>query len=194
VNFLAHLLLSDDFGPVMVGNFMGDFVKGKQVEQYPPAVQRGIWLHRTIDQFTDTHAVVRQSKERLRPRFRHYAGVVSDMFYDHYLAVSWEQYGPNTLEEFTQKAYQVLQGARKQMPTRAQFMLPYMIQHDWLVSYREIEGIRRSLTGMARRTGFRSGMEHAHEELKEQYEAYANDFHAFFPDLVQHAKQFLLNG
>lgn len=172
---------------------MGDFVKGKQVEQYEPMIQKGIWLHREIDHYTDTHPVVLQTKTRLRPHFRHYAGVVSDIFYDHFLAIHWETYGVLSLDSFAAKAYASLTNHKTLLPEKAQFMLPYMIQHNWLVHYQYIEGIRRSLTGMARRTGFKSGMEHAHLELERNFEAYEKEFHEFFPQLVEHSRRFIAN-
>src|SRR5450432_1821563 len=92
MNFLAHLYLSGDNPQVMIGNFIGDFVKGKNLtERFDTDVAKGIALHREIDWFTDTHIVVKQSKDRLRPKYRHYAGVIVDIFYDHFLAKNWDK-------------------------------------------------------------------------------------------------------
>ena len=105
MNFLAHLYLSGEEEPVLLGNFMADFVKGNPEARLrtilPPEVVasgifpeliRGIQLHRHIDHFTDTHPIVERTKARLRPEFRKYAGVISDMFYDHFLAAEWTAY------------------------------------------------------------------------------------------------------
>ena len=184
-------MLSDDVGPVMLGNFMGDFVKGKQLLSYPPEIQRGIRLHRAIDYFTDQHPIVRSSMARLRPTYRHYAGVIVDMFYDHFLAVHWTTYGHGTLVEFADRAYQLLESSQALLPERARFMLPYMIRHNWLVRYQEVEGIRRSLTGLAHRTGYKSGMEHAHEALLANYTDYQAEFEEFFPQIQAHCHDFL---
>src|SRR5215471_3876269 len=79
MNFLAHLYLSGNNAPVMLGNFIGDFVKGRQaLSQLSPEVARGVELHRAIDTFTDSQPLVAQSKNRLRPKYRHYAGVIVD--------------------------------------------------------------------------------------------------------------------
>ena len=62
MNFLAHIYLSGDDPNIMVRNFIGDFVKGRNLaEQLGTAVGKGIELHRAIDEFTDSHPVVRQS-------------------------------------------------------------------------------------------------------------------------------------
>jgi acyl carrier protein phosphodiesterase len=67
MNFLAHIYLSGDSEDLLIGNFIADFVKGKQYEQFVGSIQKGIFLHRQIDYFTDTHALVRQSTKRLQP-------------------------------------------------------------------------------------------------------------------------------
>jgi acyl carrier protein phosphodiesterase len=49
VNFLAHLYLSADDPKIMVGNFIGDFVKGRQsMERFEARIVKGIELHRGI--------------------------------------------------------------------------------------------------------------------------------------------------
>ncbi len=90
MNFLAHIYLSGNQERVMIGNFIGDFVKGKAWEEFDSAIQRGILLHREIDRYTDDHEVVIKTKERLRPKYHHYAPVISDVFYDHFLASLWK--------------------------------------------------------------------------------------------------------
>lgn len=83
MNFLAHLYLSGDDSEIMVGNFIGDFVKGRNLnERFEERIVKGIELHRSIDAFTDSHPVVTLSKNRLRDKYRHYSPVIVDMFYD----------------------------------------------------------------------------------------------------------------
>src|SRR5690606_38990711 len=100
MNFLSHLYLSGKSTEIIIGNFIGDFVKGAKMDDYPPEVTKGIKLHREIDFFTDNHPVVMKSKDKLRVKHGHYAGVVVDMFYDHFLAVDWESYHPQPLKIF----------------------------------------------------------------------------------------------
>ena len=92
MNFLAHLYLSGDNEDLIIGNFIADMVKGRQIENFQEEVVKGIELHRKIDYFTDNHAIVDQSKRRLRNKYRLYSGVIVDMFYDHYLAANWSEY------------------------------------------------------------------------------------------------------
>jgi acyl carrier protein phosphodiesterase len=189
MNFLAHLYLSGDNPKIMVGNFIGDFVKGRhQLEQFDAEIIRGISLHRAIDAFTDKHEVVKQSKDRLREKYRHYAGVIVDVFYDHYLARYWTQYHAQPLADFASHAYQTINQYHTVLPESVKQLLPYMIRGNWLVNYAKVEGIQRTLTGMSRRTSFVSHMDEAAGDLIRDHEAYKAEFEIFFPELKQHAE------
>jgi len=187
MNFLAHLYLSGDHPNLMVGNFIADHVKGNQIELFRSNVKDGIILHRSIDAFTDGHEIVRQSVMRLRPGFRKYAGVIVDMFYDHFLASNWQDYSNVTLEVFTTQCYSVLQNYKGPLPERTKRMLYFMVRNNWLLAYARVDGIQAALDGMAKRTSFYSGMENATEALLENYEDFLLEFRKFFPDIIAHA-------
>lgn len=171
----------------MIGNFIADSVKGKGFQDYPADIKNGILLHRFIDSYTDTHPVVEESKQRLRASYRKYAGVIVDVFYDHFLAVQWSQRHNQMLESFVSDTYQTLQDHNEILPDKIQFMLPYMVKHNWLLSYRETLGIGRALSGLSRRTSFESNMEYAVGDLEKNYALYEKEFNNFFPDLVNAA-------
>ncbi|MDO7873621.1 acyl carrier protein phosphodiesterase [Hymenobacter sp. ASUV-10] len=191
MNFLAHLLLAGpptapDYVGLLVGQFIADSVPGRQFESYPPAVQAGIRLHRAIDTFTDQHPVVRRSTQRLREAgYGKYAGVVSDIFLDHFLAHNFREYSPESLPAFTQRIYALLKTQQALMPEHAQRTLHYMALHDWLSGYALLAGINRALNGLSQRARPGSGMETAGEELQRKYAAYEADFREFFPELQQ---------
>lgn len=191
MNFLAHLYLSGDDPNIMVGNFIGDFVKGKiALAEFDPEIIKGIELHRAIDEFTDNHEVVTASKNRLRPKYRHYSGVIVDVFYDHFLAKNWNTYHSELLPDFADKAYEVIQSYDAILPKEVKFMMPYMIKGNWLVNYSNTEGIHRALSGMARRTPYESKMEQSVEDLRENYNDFKNEFEKFFPELSSFATHF----
>ncbi len=191
MNFLAHFFLSSTSPTLIVGNFLGDFVKGKNYQQYPDPIAEGILLHREIDSFTDMHPAFLDSKHRLVPHYGHYAGVVVDLFYDHLLAVHWEQYTEQELASFADYVYLQLEAYRDLLPENAADVLYYMSKHNWLLGYARLEGIQRALEGMARRTRFESGMETATEKLKNNFETFSQEFHVFFPDIIRHVSSFL---
>jgi acyl carrier protein phosphodiesterase len=187
MNFLAHLYLSGDDRDMILGNLIADSVRGSSFIGYKPSVQKGIILHRKIDDFTDSHPVVFKSKERLRPRYNHYGSVIVDMYYDHFLAAGWHNYSGEDLYDLTVKAYEILINNMDVLPVKVRKMLPYMLASNWLYSYRDLDMLTRYFRGMSRRARFESGMEHAVEDLKLHYHLYKEEFEAFFPDLINEA-------
>jgi acyl carrier protein phosphodiesterase len=189
MNFLAHLYLSGNNPKLMIGNFIGDFVKGKSaLNQFEPAIVRGIELHRSIDEFTDTHPVVSGSKNRLRPKYRHYSGVIVDVFYDHFLASNWKDFHSTDLPVFANEAYSLMEKNMSILPLEFRSMLPYMVSGNWLVNYGKVEGVHRALSGMASRTPYVSKMDEAREDLVEHYDSFKKEFLEFFPTLKAHCE------
>lgn len=182
MNFLAHLYLSGDNTKIMVGNFIGDFVKGRNLD-FEPEIIKGIILHRAIDEFTDHHPVVLKSKIRLRAKYRHYAPVIVDIFYDHFLSKYWNNYHHQLLSVYAAYAYETIESFDPILPKEVKNLMPYMIKGNWLVNYGYIEGIQRALTGMARRTKFNSKMDESIVDLQMHYESFKSEFEEFFPDL-----------
>ena len=187
MNFLAHIYLSQEPPELLVGNFIGDFVKGKAYQDYPATMQKGILLHREIDAFTDVNDWVKKSKSRLFPKYRHYSAVIVDMFYDHFLAANWNDYHSRALNEFAADAYKILNAHWEFLPKPAQYMLPYMMRNDWLTSYAHTTGLNKALSGLASRSRFISYMEEATADLLLSYEEYKTEFTHFFPMLISHA-------
>ena len=171
---------------------MGDFVKGRNLrDRYAPTVALGIELHREIDVFTDGHREVKESKNRLRPKYRHYAGVIVDMFYDHFLAAHWTTYSKQPLHLFVQESYSTIQSFEHILPDQLQYMLRYMVRDNWLLQYANFQGIDRALTGMAQRTPFVSKMEQAVGDLQLHYQEYQAEFTRFYPDVMHFSATWL---
>lgn len=193
MNFLAHIYLSEDQELVKIGNFMADGIRGKHFEIYPLEIQKGIVLHRFIDTYTDAHPVFRKSTKRLHEKYHHYAGVIVDVFYDHFLAKNWTTYSDESLVDFTNRFYRSLQDNYDFLSDRTKGIMPYMIEHNWLVSYQTIEGIHRILTQMDGRTSNESRMRFASNELKEYYTEFELEFTAFFEELRVQSHQKLVS-
>ncbi len=168
---------------------MADGIRGKQFEKYPEAIQKGILLHRAIDTFTDEHPLFRQSTKRLHERYHHYAGVIVDIYYDHFLAKNWEKYSEENLDDFVSEFYQSLHQNHAVLSEKTKNILPYMEKQNWLSSYQTIEGIHQILTQMDRRTQNNSNMRFASEELLAFYDEFENEFTLFFEDIRNYCSQ-----
>ncbi|MDY0985827.1 acyl carrier protein phosphodiesterase [Flavobacterium sp. CFBP9031] len=193
MNFLAHIYLSGENDLIKIGNFMADGIRGKQFEHFPEDVQKGILLHRFIDTYTDSHDIFRTSTKRLHDRYHHYAGVIVDIVYDHFLAKNWTKYSDEELELFVKRFYHSLHDNYEILTEKTQGLMPYMIERNWLVSYRTTEGIQHILTQMDRRSKNISQMQFAVEELIEFYDEFEEEFTLFFEEMRVKAKEKLLS-
>ena len=190
MNYLAHLYLSFENEERMIGNLSADFIKGnKGIDILPEGIQKGIRLHRKIDTFTDTHEVVKESKRRLYPLYSKYASIIVDIYHDHLLAKNWATYSNKSLEDFTQYAYGVLEKHKQHLPPRLRERLPSMMKHNWLIGYREMEGIETTFRFFAKRIqNSHINIAQAHEQLETDFDLYNEEFNRFFPDLVKYVK------
>src|ERR1041385_825503 len=124
MNYLAHAYLSFGNEPVLIGNMISDFVKGKQKFNFPEDVQKGIMLHRMIDTFTDGHAATKEAREILKPFADRYATAFVDVIYDHFLAVDENEFPLNKLEYFANETYHALKNNERILPEKFRNMLP----------------------------------------------------------------------
>ncbi len=185
MNFLAHLYLSGNNEDIITGNFIADHVKGNGINKFDAGIRDGIQLHRAIDKFTDSHPQFILSKNRLAPNYRKYAGVIVDMYYDHFLSAFWKHYSDEPIEKFTRRMYKILLKRYLILPPRTKRILPFMAKDNWLVGYGKPQGLERALAGMAYRTPFNSGMENAIKDLLDNYQLFKQEFETFFPDIIE---------
>ena len=189
MNFLAHLYLSRNNTNIMIGNFIADHIQGNKYEGFSTEIQQGIFLHREIDTFTDAHAVVRKSKRRLHERYRHYDGVIIDIFYDYFLAKNWASYSEIPLELFTKSVSNLLDEIKLDLPIKSQQFINYMIEYNILFNYKYKDGIEKVLNGMNKRTKGKSQMNLAIEDLHSLEAEFEADFTVFFKELIAHTNQ-----
>lgn len=152
-------------------------------------IQLGIQLHRSIDSFTDSHPLVKAAQTYLRPKFGHYSSVITDVFFDYFLIKDWSEFSKEPLEKFIQNIYNTLDRYALIFPARFAGMYHWMKKENWLLHYGKIDGIRRALSGMAKRTQFDSKMEQAHLALIENEDEFEVIFFAFFKELESFAYQ-----
>lgn len=184
MNYLAHLYLSPKDKESQVGNLMGDFIKGRDYLKYSNKIQQGILLHRAIDKFTDNHTVVRELKLHLSPARKRFSGILSDIVFDHFLALKWQDFSPISLSSFTESTYKTLNGHIDLMPEKMQVMVQRMMAQNWLESYQELSSIAGAINGVSRRIRFENHLLGAIDEVEENYEKYHQAFDVFFPELI----------
>ena len=189
MNFLAHIYLSFGDDEITLGNFMADSIRANKYKHLPVRVQKGIFLHREIDTFTDTHPIPKKSSKKLHKNYGHYSRVIVDIYYDHFLAKNWKTYSEEPLAVFVDRFYDLLEDNYVILPDGVKRMMPYMISDNWLLNYANLDGIGKVLNGMNRRTKNKSKMNFAILDLEEHYDAFESEFTAFFEELVVFSKK-----
>jgi acyl carrier protein phosphodiesterase len=188
VNFLAHIYLSGNSRDVLIGNFIGDYVKGKHYQSYPPGIRKGILLHRRIDSYTDHHPITRASKKMVSERFGLYSGIVVDIFYDHFLSSRWNRYAGMPLQAFVRDRYRMLDSGFAHFPGGVKNWFPYFIKSNWLETYTSFEGLEMVFRRMSYRTSLPEHSEYAVEQLEENYIELGEGFTRFFGEMCAYVQ------
>ena len=183
MNFLAHLTLSYFDAGLQVGNFLGDFVKGRAEQDYPPPVRRGIAMHRAIDATTDADPDVRTLNDRVRPRHGRYAPVVTDIAFDYFLYRNWDRFGPADFTVFSRTTYRHLAAAKASMPPRVAGYVNGMVSDDWLQLYTTPGGMARVFHRLRPRLSRPELIDGVEDTLTELAPAFQSTFLTFYPRL-----------
>ncbi len=190
MNYLAHIYLSDNSEENMLGNFLGDFVNKSLENEFGYSIKQGISMHKKLDTFTDSHPDFLRSRERISSTNRRLSGVLIDMFYDHFLAKNWSEYSQIPLEEFTNNFYGILERYSYCLPDKLTRRMPLMIEENWLLSYRDINGIEIAVERISKRfSNTKHPLVNPIDELINNYENLENDFKCFYPHAIEYANE-----
>ncbi|MBL8491545.1 MAG: DUF479 domain-containing protein, partial [Rhodocyclaceae bacterium] len=185
MNFLAHAFLAGADPGLRIGGLIGDFVKGPLPAGLPTDLAEGVRLHRRIDVWAETHPAFRRSRGRVATDRRRFAGILVDMYYDHFLADQWERRHHLPLAQFTAETY-ALAGARAaELPAGFVRLLPRMRAMDWLASYRRIAAVEEALDRMATRLSRPDGLRGGIADLARDYAGFEADFAEFIGDATR---------
>jgi acyl carrier protein phosphodiesterase len=185
MNYLAHFYLSDQTPQGFVGSILGDFVRGNFVGKFTQIIEYEIQMHRKIDSFTDVHSIVKQSKRRVSANRGKLAGVLVDMFYDHFFAVNFETYSNIPLKEFSAEVYQALHAQQEFLPEDFRRKITAIADFDLLGSYITLDGIGLALYRISKRLKRENNLSEGIFDLKNNYNELSKDFAAFFPELIE---------
>jgi acyl carrier protein phosphodiesterase len=183
MNYLAHAYLSFRDPSILAGNMISDYVKGNKKFNYPDRVQQGIMLHRLIDQFTDDNPVNRELRKIFKPHYGLYSSPIIDVIMDYFVANDASLYSPQSLMEFSQEIYKMLEPFESIFPEKFSRMFPYMKSQNWLYHYQFHEGIRNSLGGLARRAMHIKETDTAYRLYLENIDTIQDGYNEFFPEL-----------
>ena len=186
MNWLAHLLLSESSPAFRIGNILPDMLRDRVLDTLPLSFQGGIRRHKTIDSYTDSHIVVKRSITRMNAPFRRFGGVLTDVFYDHFLTRDWNRYSEVPLDNLVKEFYDSFDSFRGTIPTEAFGALERMREQNWLGSYGDLAGIETTLHRISFRLKRPFALQEGVVELERNYDLLSADFDEFFPQLVAH--------
>ena len=190
MNFLAHAYLSFGNDELIVGNLIADVIRGKQAESFPEDIRAGIGLHRAIDEFTDHHPVVRETKHLLSDSAGRYSGSFLDVAYDHFLAIDPGNTPHEGWKTHAAKAYSAIEKYGDILPPKFCSMYLYMKKEDWLSNYDKLSLIETSFERLTRRTTYLPDDSLVYPDFVKYYEQIEDSYRSFFPDL----KKFVLEN
>jgi len=190
MNFLFHMLLSGADDQILIGNFMGDFVKGPLAGRFPERIRLGITLHRRIDSFASQAELFQCSRRRLDPHYGLYRGVLVDLFYDHFLVREWNNCSDEPFYRYLARTRSVIERQRAELPERLQPLVTIIFE-ELLPSYGEVSGIGMALERMSRRVTRSNPLAGGEAELLRHYQYLRADFHGFMPLVQRFAEEFI---
>lgn len=173
----------------MYANLQGDYIKGKDLSHLPEIVQRGSHLHRTIDNYVDTHEDVKELLHQLYPYLPKISGIAVDLYFDHLLARDWSNFHDIPLRDFIDAFYQHPPGFQDSFAPEFLFMLDKMKEYDWLYQYQYLRGLSSASGGLSRRISFENNLHQAphvfamlQPEIEQAFYKYMESAQPFFED------------
>ncbi|MEB8431997.1 ACP phosphodiesterase [Cocleimonas sp. KMM 6892] len=188
MNYLSHLFLSQPTIESRVGNLLGDFRKGVDIQALPSKVVLGYDNHRLVDRFTDSHPKVLDLKALISPQRRRFAGIMLDMVFDHFLIVHWERFDELSFESRRSIYYRDLAAGNHLMPDRMQRVTTNLIENDWFSAYSELDGVGYALDRISERIRFKNDFSGSIDELKIHKNQIEDVYLDFFPQLLEEVK------
>ncbi|MGM5631919.1 ACP phosphodiesterase [Apibacter raozihei] len=192
MNIVAHQLLSYNIPDIQVGNILGEIVRGKDYQNYPPTISAGILLHRNIDSFTDFHPIVKETTSIFHESYGKFAPIITDVVYDYFLIKNWHLFCDIEFEKFKKSCYDLVQSKELLFPTRLNDILKLLIQDDWFEKYRTFEGIEWTLYNLSKKSKFHSNMSNSLKEIYLQEKNIERQFMRFYPQLQTFCREFIL--
>lgn len=194
MNYIAHLHLAKHTQTSLVGNFLGDFVKGSALADFPLNIQLGVRLHRQIDTFTDSHPRVVALKRDFPKPIRRYAGIALDVYFDHLLIQHWQQFSAPKLPMHTlfKQFYRDLEQLNYEVSPHFTRVRAGLISHQWLADYENLSACLRAMQTIEKRFSRPTKFaQQAMDYISENDSELRQSFLHFYPDLLRHSELFV---
>ena len=184
MNFLGHIYFSNNDKKLMLDNLFGDFVKGKDLSFYPKNVQKGLLLHRKIDDFIDHHPKVLELTHKLYIDLPKVSAIAIDLFFDHLLAKNWSTFHETELNVFLAEFYTSINLNENYYSNDFKLMISKMIEINWISYYPTLEGLEKACQGVSKRLSFENKLKFG----KEVFLKFEKEIEPVFSEYMSDAK------
>ena len=151
MNYIAHIHIAQHTDSSLLGNFLGDFVKGSQLSDYSLKIQHGIKLHRKIDIYTDQHPEVLNLKKIFPAELQRTAGIALDIYFDHLLLSNWSRFSTLPVKQLFTHFYQQLNTTNLQVSEKFLHVRLNLLKHKWLNDYQQEHVCLRAMFSIEQR-------------------------------------------
>jgi acyl carrier protein phosphodiesterase len=189
MNYLGHLYFSAGQPALMVGNILGDFVKGSHYKKMPVELQKGIILHRKIDHYTDQHPSILRLKSAIQREIPKVNGIAIDLIFDHLLAREWKNYSHQNLNDFLLPFYETAAIYQSKLPENMAYFLNNLRTKKYIEHYAETLFLERASHYLANKISFPSNLGNTlgvFEEKKSLFELSFKEFMLEANTVFQH--------
>ncbi|MGI2022095.1 ACP phosphodiesterase [Shewanella glacialipiscicola] len=192
MNFLTHLHLADISKTHLAANVAGNYIQAP-ISQAPMELRQALWLNQEINALCASHELTLELMEAFPVALKSIAAELMAVSFDHYLAYYWEEYHPEPLDAFSQKAYGALasfaaQGSDPYHPQSLLTLIPTMHREDWLGSYTTEQGLRRALTQVAKQHPQAALFKDSHKIINKMQIEIETAFRTFYPQLMAYSR------
>ena len=191
MNFLGHLYFSNNQTELMYPNLYGDFVKGSDLSSYPERIQKGILLHRKIDDYIDRHSIILELAHFLYPKLPKITGIAIDLYFDHLLAIHWEKYHSTPLTTFIERFNSIEEDRFLFENEHFWMVMDKMKAGEWLKHSVSTYGLTKSCEGVSRLISFENELSKAPKVFIEHQSRIEKTFFEFMEEAIPFFKKYI---
>jgi acyl carrier protein phosphodiesterase len=195
LNYLGHIYFSNNDHLLAQANLYGDWFKGSFIKELDPLIQYGIYLHREIDQFIDSHEIIKNNLlPVLRLKLPKVSNIAIDLYFDHLLSIHWDHFHPISIEFFLNEFYSHIGELDALLPSKFADYLKLLRAKKWINQYNTEEGLRRLCHGVSSRLSFETSLVNAPLVFKEEEVLITDCFFRFMQSARAHFEEWHLNN
>jgi acyl carrier protein phosphodiesterase len=187
MNYLGHIYFSNDDFELAKANLYGDYVKGSDLSIYPELIQKGIRLHREIDNYIDHHPIIiEELLPILRPDLPKVAPIAVDLIFDHLLAKNWSDFHEKELNSYLDEFYESIRTNELEFSMTFLQQLGRMENFKWMNVYAQFEGLEKLSQGVSRKLNFSNSLPNTPEVFLKNEKEIRRIFYKFMKDAQDH--------